>query len=112
MRITLVSKYMHAWPFLREYDLKEPMTQAYTITKRDRCKIIFHLNQTPISRKNHLVTRVRWLGIVHLVILKDLKLSNLLKISFSIGSWNELCNNFYIYGLLEDHSCCFLSVYT
>jgi hypothetical protein len=70
---------------------KEPMT--YTFTKRDRCKIIFHLNQTLISRKNHLVTGVRWLGIVYLVILKDHKLSNLSKISFN---WNESNHNFLL----------------
>ena len=52
---------------------------------------------------------VRWLGIVYLiVILKDLKPSNVSKISFNC---NESNNNFYIYGLLEDHSFCFLSVY-
>ena len=53
-------------------------------------------NQTLISRKNHLVTGVRWLGIVYLVILKDLKPSNVSKISFNC---NESNNNFYIYSI-------------
>ncbi len=72
-------------------------------------QIIFHLNQTLISRKSHLVTGVRWLGIVYLVILKNLKPSNVLKISFNCNK-----SNFYIYGIFEDHSFCnfcFISVY-
>ena len=51
---------------------------------------------------------LRWLGTVYLVILKYLKPSNVSKISFNC---NESNNNFYMYGLLEDHSFCFLSVY-
>ena len=70
----------------------------------------FHLNQRLISGKNNLVTRVRWLGIVYLVILKDLKPSNVSKISFNC---NESNNNFYIYTAYWKimHSFCFLSVY-
>jgi hypothetical protein len=50
--------------------------------------MISHLNQTLISRKNNLVTGVRWLGIVYLVILKDLKPSNVSKISFNCNESN------------------------
>ena len=66
------------------------------------------INQTPTSRKNLLVTGVRWLGIVYLVTLKNLNLLSRLKISFAL----LLCNylqfyiklfNSIIYGLLEDH---------
>jgi hypothetical protein len=68
---------------------------------KDRCKIIFHLNQTLISRKNHLVTGVRWLGIVYLVILiKDLKPFNVSKISFLIAT-----------KVIIIYLFCFLSVY-
>ena len=45
------------------------------------------------QEKNHLVAGVQWLGIVYLVILEDLKLSSLSKISFN---WNESNHNFLL----------------
>ena len=60
-------------------------------------------------KKKSFSTGVRWLVIVYLVILKYLKPSNVSKLSFNFNE-SIIIIDINIYGLLEDHSSCFLSV--